>query len=210
MSSILAVYVVAGRVPLKDARRMYGRYIDETSFSPEEMFVRDLLLHSGDVGRFQQHWMGGRKLSDRWTAHAYSEQAAVRRHANLKPPTAADPTAVRQLASVEVNRLIAALAHIVWCAHSNDFPPLATVANELVRLLSVKLAATMDRQAEVTEQDLASTAALLDRTANLLASGQWRPPNDLDVPLELLVDALRRDAALADPHQIQQTRSHFR
>lgn len=197
MFSIVAVYAVTGRLRIKDARRTHDEYIGQAGLAAEDIFVRDMLLNPGDATRFLARWMGGRTASDNWAVGADSEHVLAAQRAALRLPASANPIAVHPLAPPEAGQLIAALAQVIRCACDNDFPPLAIAASELIMSLGIALASLDHGSVVATAQQLANTSALLDRTAELLSSEQWRAPADLDSLIDDLADALRRHATAA-------------
>jgi hypothetical protein len=191
--------MTAEAVGIKDVRRAYDSYISDIEFTPEDFFVRDLLLRP-KTADFVERWLGGRARSEQYSAAAVA-----------KLPVPNDPVMKLLLDSaglsgnisvplLAVSQILAAVSQASLYATKNDYQPISMICAKIIRRLSVPLRKAVgdsESAAALPASAVKLAADTLHMTAGWLSEGHWRALDGEEELTPAVIRALRADANLA-------------
>jgi recombination endonuclease VII len=110
VAEIVALFLLANTVEIKDARRAYDTYINDDNSSAEAAFVRDLLLRPRTAD-FPDRRLAGRAKAERWAARVVAGKAPTLSQPLVDLLSSGNaPDVNKKISTHAASRIIAALS----------------------------------------------------------------------------------------------------
>lgn len=199
VASIVALFLTAQAVNIKDARRAYDSYTGDAKFTPEDFLVRDLLLRP-KTADFVERWLGGCAKSMQYSAAAVAKLPVPNDPVMKLLSDSAGLSGKILVPLLVVSQLLAAVSQASLYATKNDYQPISMICAKIINQLSVPLRNAVgdsESAAALPASTVKLAADTLHATAGWLSEGHWRALDGEEELTPAVIRALRADADLA-------------